>query len=164
MIELHRGEKIKDIKDYEGIYAITSHGRVWSYKSKKWLSPFYTGAGYHTVRLSLFGKESDKKVHRLVGAAFIPNPDNKPQINHKNGIKTDCRVCNLEWVTARENIQHAGDTGLNKVFKFTYQQKLLICRIYRDLKIKQIYLARLFNVSAPAIHYIIKEYSGLAAQ
>lgn len=162
MIELQRGEKIKEIKGYEGIYAITSTGRVWSCRRNKWLAPFYTGTGYHTVRLSLFSKEEDKKVHRLVGEAFIPNPENKPQINHKNGIKTDCRVRNLEWVTARENIQHAGDKGLNKVYKFSYIEKLLICKIFHILKVSKANLARLFEVSPPAIHYIIKEYSDLA--
>jgi len=164
MIELHKGEKIKDVKGYEGYYAVTSHGRVWSHRRKKWLSLFSTGTGYSTVILCLHGKEVCKKVHRLVGEAFIPNPGNKPQINHKNGIKSDCRLRNLEWVTARENIQHAGDNGLNKTFKFTYQEKLLICRINRILKVKQIHLARLFCVSAPAISYIIKEYSAIAAQ
>lgn len=162
MIELQRGEKIKDIKGYEGVYAITSIGRVWSYKRNKCLAPFYTGTGYSTVKLSLFGKESDKKVHRLVGEAFIPNPEKKPQINHKNGIKKDCRVHNLEWVTARENIQHAGDNGLNKIFRFTYKDKLLICKIHHILKVKKASLARMFEVSPPAIHYIIKEYSDLA--
>ena len=164
MNDLKRGEKVRDVQGYEGVYSVTSLGRVWSLKRKIWLSPFYTGPGkrYSTVRLSFEGVETDKKVHRLVGEAFIPNPDNKPQINHKNGIKSDCRVCNLEWVTARENIQHAGDYGLNKVFKFSYSEKLLICKIYHLLKVKKACLARMFEVSPPAIHYIIKEYSDLA--
>jgi len=163
MDNLKRGEKVTNIKGYEGIYAVTSFGRVWSIKRKIWLAPFYTGPRnkYSTVRLCSEGNVEDRRVHRLVGEAFIPNPDNKPQINHKNGNKQDCSVSNLEWVTARENIQHSKDYGLNKVFKFSYIEKLLICKMFHILKVKQVYLARLFEVTPSAICYIIREYSDL---
>ena len=54
------------------------------------------------------------KAHRLIALKLIPNPENKPQINHKNGIKDDNRLCNLEWVDGSENVQHAFDSGLNR--------------------------------------------------
>ncbi len=162
MNNLKRGEKVKDVKGYEGVYSITTLGRVWSYRRKKWLKPWSNKKGYMQVTLCECGKESNPTLHRLVGMTFLVNPKERPQINHKNGIKSDCRVCNLEWVTARENMQHAGDTGLNKTFKLTLVEKLLICRMHIILKVKQVYLARRFNVSPPAISYIIKEYSDVA--
>ena len=162
MYELKRGEKIVDVKGYEGVYAVTTHGRVWSIRYKRWIKPYLTGNGYCTVRLCLDCREEDRKVHGLVGEAFISNPENKPQINHKNGIKIDNRVSNLQWVTARENIQHASDNGLNKTHRFTLIEKLLICKMHYLLNIRKACLARMFDVSAPGIHYIIKEYSQMA--
>lgn len=71
--------------------------------------------GYVVVTIYLDGKRYDKKVHRLVAEAFIPNPKNKPEVNHKNGIKTKNHKSNLEWVTGSENLYHAWDTGLTKL-------------------------------------------------
>jgi hypothetical protein len=68
--------------------------------------------GYLTVKLSNGGVSSSQFVHRLLALAFIPNPDGKAFVNHKNGIKTDNRINNLEWVTHQENISHAYSTGL----------------------------------------------------
>jgi len=71
------------------------------------------------VKLNKFGyqyKSNIRLVHRIVAIAFIPNPLNKPEVNHINGIKIDNRVENLEWATRSENNKHAWDTGLNKGF------------------------------------------------
>ncbi len=161
MMKLKRNEKAKDVKGFEGIYAVTTLGRVWSYRRKIWLSPFDVGQGYSTVRLSYQGDETDRKVHRLVAEAFIQNPDNKPQVNHINGKKWDNRESNLEWCTARENHQHASDMGLNKCFKLSHADKVLICQIHHTFETKKARLAMIFGVTLPAICYIIKKYSSI---
>lgn len=68
--------------------------------------------GYLHCMLSIDGQSTLKSVHRLVAQTWIPNPENKPQVNHIDGSKTNNRVDNLEWVTQAENMQHAKDTGL----------------------------------------------------
>lgn len=94
---------MEDIKGYEGLYAITSCGKVWSYKRKIFLKPTITGDGYCRVSLCKNGKSKNYYIHRLVAEAYIPNPEGKPQINHLSEIKTDNYINNLEWATAKEN-------------------------------------------------------------
>ena len=86
-----------DIKNYEGLYAITSCGKVWSYRSQKFLSPWQNNDGYLLVDLSKDGQKKHCLLHRLVAEAYIPNPDNKPEVNHKDEIKEHCWLNNLEW-------------------------------------------------------------------
>lgn len=106
----------KDIKGYEGIYKISSWGRVKNIKTGKFLK---NNIGeYPTVVLCKDKNKETKRIHKLVAEAFIKKP--KIQINHKNGNKKDNRVKNLEWVTSGENIKHAWRNGLQK---FTKQQK-----------------------------------------
>lgn len=94
---------MKDIKDYEGLYAITSCGRVWSYKSKKFLKPRANKTGYLQVMLYKEGKGANHYIHRLVAAAYIPNPFGLLTVNHKNEQK-DCNwINNLEWLSIKEN-------------------------------------------------------------
>lgn len=72
----------------------------------------HINSGYELVVLTKNKRKYSRLIHRLVAQSFIPNPENKPCVNHLNGIKTDNRVANLEWVTYKENIEHAVKTGL----------------------------------------------------
>ena len=104
--------EIKDIIGYEGLYQISNEGEVISLQTETKnycvLKPFLS-QGYKTVKLSK-GERIDRKqhqIHRLVAIHFIPNPDNKPQVNHIDCDTTNNTIENLEWVTHRENRTHA---------------------------------------------------------
>lgn len=95
-------------------YGVTPSGQVYSYAKNKYLTPVYSwGVGYPMVNLKSNGKQKLYYIHRLVAMTFIPNPDNKREVNHINGNKRDCRAENLEWVSSSENIQHAYNNGLH---------------------------------------------------
>ena len=111
-------EELKDIKDYEGLYAITRNGNVWSYKSNKFLKPGLTKDGYNRVILCKEGKRKTNYIHRLVAEAFIPNPDNLPQVNHKDENKQNNCVNNLEWCDAKYNINYG--TRIERISKPVY--------------------------------------------
>lgn len=95
----------KDIPGYEGRYQASSMGRIRGPRGTL-NKPFIARDGYLVATLYNDRKKIRTGAHRLVALAFIPNPENKPQINHKNGIRTDNRPENLEWVTCSENNLH----------------------------------------------------------
>lgn len=100
----------KDIPWYELKYSAFTDGRIWSYPKRKkpwlFLKLIYDKKGYQ--RVCLINKwRKIVQVHRMIALTFIPNPENKPQVNHKNWMRDDNRIENLEWVTAKENVLHS---------------------------------------------------------
>ena len=98
-------------------YEVFENGEVYSKRLNKVLKPGIFGHGYELICIHYLGKRKTLNLHRLIAKLFIPNPDNKPCINHKNGIKTDNRVENLEWCTYSENMVHATKNGLSRYSK-----------------------------------------------
>lgn len=154
----------KDIEGYPN-YKISSLGRLKSIKFKN--HRFITGAfdkdGYIRIGLSNNSGIKYTRLHRLVAEAFIENKENKPFVNHKNGIKDDNRLDNLEWVTASENTRHAYSTGLhsqlgerNACSKLTKEQVLEIKRLYRDTNITHKEIAEKFGLH-PEYPHLIKD-------
>lgn len=172
----------KDVIGYESFYEVNNLGVIRS-KSRK--CPGGRGSfhirkpklmtirkdkhSYLRVGLTGDGITSSTKqvlwlVHRVVALAFIPNPENKPMVNHINGIKGDCKVENLEWVTRKENARHAFDTGLqvnpkgqdHRMAKLTEEQVLQIREKYRPNRVYgSTKLSREFNISVTNIKDII---------
>lgn len=119
----------KDIEGYEGLYRVNTNGVVESlprevingtggrFMSKpKIMNHHKDNMGYIRVALCKNGKMTKTKLHRILAIAFIPNPENKPQINHINSIRDDFRLENLEWVTAGENLKHCYGHNRKKRF------------------------------------------------
>lgn len=109
-----REELTKDIVGYVGLYTIDIFGNVIRKKDGKEVSQQKNKFGYMNVSLYKDGKQKQYKVHRLIAQTFIPNPQNKKQVNHIDGDKSHNVVWNLEWVTSKENNIHASNIGLIK--------------------------------------------------
>lgn len=132
----------KPVKNYEDCYAVSDTGLVkrTDVNPERTLKPSHDQDGYFIVSLCKKNKRTTRSVHKLVANAFIPNPDNKPQINHKNGVRDDNRVENLEWCTVAENNLHAYRTlGRECHLKGrSYCEKKIKCvetgKIYKSIK------------------------------
>jgi hypothetical protein len=165
--------EIVDIVGYEGLYAITNQGEVWSYpkntnnKSGKWMKKDYSRS-YTTICLF---KNSIKKrflVHRLVAQAFCHKSDETYQVNHINGNKRDNVYTNLEWVSRSENRLHAWREGLQVATDLHIQSAInagIGRRIFNDKEVKSIRqfkgkksqrtIAKMYNTSQAVIQYIL---------
>jgi len=161
----------RDVPGYEGMYRVSTHGRVASYPrlrkngkqhKDRIMRTAQKGGSYEYYQVLLTDLAGNRKkcmIHRLMAFAFIPNPDSKPEINHKNGNKHDNRLENLEWVTASENRQHSFANGLQLIqrgekcrwAKLTDADVIKIKALLRSGSLTQKKIGEMFGVSRSCI-------------
>lgn len=160
--------EFKPVEGFVNEYSVSKDGRVLSHPKRcsnvfgKILKQYINHTGYHSVVLQN-GYKVKHMVHVLVAKAFIPNPENKPQVNHKDGNKSNNCVENLEWVTASENIHHAFKTGLRKpthgtingMSKLNDEVVRSIRAEYKSGTISQEKLGVKYGVSQTCIHKVV---------
>lgn len=152
----------KPIHEYE-TYVISNLGQVKNTKFNRVIFGTRDSVGYLTFTFRKNGKSIKKRRHRLLAQAFLKNPNNFPEVNHINGIKSDDNLSNLEWCDGKHNIQHAFKLGLNKGHKgensgksrFTNKDIIKI-RQLREEGFTYNKLAKTFNSSSGYMYHIIK--------
>ena len=147
-------------------YKISSDGRLYSVKSDKILKGYKNTNGYIRYVLRKDKKTYYVYAHQLVARVYVDNPDNKPQVNHKDGNKLNNHYNNLEWCTMSENILHGNDSGLidnagqnNGMSKIKDSDADEIRRLYKTERFRQIDLANKFGVSRTSVSNILNNKS-----
>jgi hypothetical protein len=154
-------EEWKEVVAYTELLSVSNFGRVKNKENK--LIKLDSVTGYPRVRFRKNGIVFRKLVHRYIAESFIPNPENKPYVNHINGIKHDNRVENLEWVTASENTVHAIKTGLmkgsegtkNPKSKLSEEEVLKIRIMYKTGKYSYLDISKLFGITLANVGYVV---------
>ena len=146
----------KEISGYGNLYLLYPNGKIWSARLNKFFVGYVGKRGY---RYTLLRDENRvlkiHKIHRLIAETFIPNPLNLPQVNHKNGVKDDNSIENLEWVTAQQNSIHAYKNGLSHGrpgekhhnARLTLENVKQIFRLRKIEKVSEKFIAKQFGVS-----------------
>lgn len=172
-------ERWRPVKGYEGVFEVSNMGNIRSFtrivkrsgnrgdltvKGRLMRTPISKHyGGYKAVCFNYYDDDGKRRVthklvHRIVAEAFIPNPENKPEVNHIDGNKLNCCVENLEWVTRKENARHAQDTGLyvqmkgekHGKHKLTESDVLAIRKLISDGVVMRV-IAEQFNVAIGTI-------------
>lgn len=159
MNELSNIIKEKDIyiDNQKTHYTIRTNGDVFNKVTRSVMRGGRDKDGYHIISLSLNGKKYTRKIHRLVAEAFLRNPDNLPEVNHKNCNKWDNFVGNLEWCTSAYNTHHAADNNLRPSVLTEYKVKK-ICKLLEQNKLSSGEIANRFNISKTQVYRIKNGY------
>ena len=138
----------KTIKNHPK-YEINENGIIRDKATLKIKSQYIGSTGYYMVSFSYNNKSKPQRVHRLLANTFISNPENKPEVNHKDGNKLNNNLTNLEWSTHKENMKHAFSNGLanntgikNGMSKLTEEQVKEIKRLLNEGKLSQYKIAK----------------------
>lgn len=156
---------MKRIKGFDK-YFVTESGQIYSIYKKGYLKPAPSMKGYLHLTL-MKNRKINKVIHRLVAEAFIPNPENKPEVNHKDCNKLNNHFSNLEWCTRSENIIHSYKNNLRKVpkgekhwnAKLTWDNVEKIKRLYKNKEYNQKELANIFKIHQSLISRIVNNLS-----
>jgi len=158
-----KATQVKPIEGYEGAYEAHSNGTIYSHKrAGRFLKDTFTQDGYAQVVLCTKGTSKRCMVHRLVAQAFLPNPNNLPQVNHLDGVKSNNALSNLEWCDQYRNHAHARELGLidnrgvkNGSSKLTEAEVIEIRGLHKVGDVTQRALSVKFGISQPVIHKIV---------
>ena len=158
---------LKPLPNFELLYEIDEDGRFFSLRRGRLLKSSVNNAGYLCIGLWVNSEITNFLVHRAVAETFVPNPHNKPVVNHKDGNRLNNHYSNLEWVTSAENTQHAIKNGISfkrktgdakgeghHASKFKDYQIREIREQYNKHK-NASFIARQYNVSTNTIYRIV---------